>query len=495
MRSHKILFPSFVGAALILMSVGTPNRAVAEEVPAPDEPQSAPEPETSDAPAHSDEENGPTPEVGDRGRGGLSLEEAQRISLERNPSIQAMALEIQRAEGLMQQAWASILPNLGVGIQYNLADEPTVVSFDTGASELFGPAQELVVQQQHVAQLTVNVRQPIFNGQSIPAIRLAHLSRDLSRLTVEQVRRQMTLTVAQAFYATLSLRRTIDLLDRNLILAEENVQAARARLEAQAGLAIDVARSELQVETTRSTRVRTLLGFENARDSVAMLLGIPPSELPPLIEPQPVAAEVSSLDDLVDRALADRIDLRVAHGQARAAELNLDSVWMSFAPSLNLNWQLSYTLSEISDFGGRRSMWNLVLVANFPLFDGGTRYGQLRDRRAQIEQAQLNIEALEQSAATQVRQAFRAWRTTLTTLEISGRQHQLAIEAHRLARAAYEAGAASNLEVVDAQRSLIAAEVDREIQRLNVQLSLIELMASTEVSPGGGAAATGGSQR
>ena len=216
-------------------------------------------------------------------------------------------------------------------------------------------------------------------------------------------------------------------------------------------------------------------------------MGIPPDDLPILAEPALPTREVGSPEELVETALAERLDLRSAQRQIRMAELDRDTVTWSFAPSLNLSWQLNYTLSELGGFGDRRYSWNLIVLANFSLFDGGRRYGQLRDRRARLRQARLNAESLERSAVIQVRQSFRAWRTALTTLQISGRQLELASEAHRLARASYEAGAASNLEVVDAQRSLVSAEVDQVIQRLNVQLALIELMASLEVSPGGGA--------
>lgn len=439
-------------------------------------------PEDTGQPAETEPETeGPSPT-----RGGLSLEDAQRIALDRNPSVQAAALEIQRAEGMIQQAWAYILPSLNVGLQYTLADQPTVVTFEVPGGDLFGPAEEIVVRQQHVAQLQLTARQPIFNGPAIPGIQLSHASRDLSRLTVEQSRRQLALAVARAFYATLSARRTVDLLERHLELAQQHVDASRARLEAQAGLAIDVARAELQVETTRSQRENAILGYQNARDSLALLMGIHPDRLPRLMEPSAPEIDVTEPEELVERALAERLDLRAAQRQVRMAELDLNSVWMAFAPSLNLSWQLNYTLSELGGFGDRRSMWNLLLLASFPLFDGGARYGQLRDRRARLRQARLNVEALEQSAVIQVRQAYRAWRTALTTLDISRRQLELATEAYRLARASYAAGAASNLEVVDAQRSLVSAEVDRELQRLSAQLALIELLGVLEVSPQGG---------
>lgn len=427
-------------------------------------------------------------------RGSLTLEEAQRIALDRNPSLRASAQEIERARALVRQAWAAVFPNLGLNIQYQMADQPTVVSFDTGMGDLFGEPQEIVVAQQHVARLGLTARQPIFNGQTIPGIQIANESFDLSELTVDQARRQTSIAVVQAFYSVISARRTLELIDRTIELAQEDVAAARARLEAQAGLAINVARSELQVEQSRSQRVTTLLGYENARDALALLMGVPPEELPELAEPQPPSGSgMTEIEELVEQARTERLDIRAGRRQIRMAELDRNRVWLSFAPSLDLTWGLSHTLTDLGGFGDRRTSWNLILVLNFPLFDGGFRYGQLRDARARMRQAELAQEALEQSVAVEVRQAFRAWRSSLESIDIARRQLELARQAHRLARASYAAGAASNLEVVDAQRTLASAEVDVELRRLSAQLSLIELISRLEVgASGGGGASMGG---
>jgi outer membrane protein TolC len=417
----------------------------------------------------------------------LTLEQAQQTALERNPTIRATQYELDRAEALLRQAWAGLLPNLGASFQHVMADEPTVVNFDMfGSSDLFGGGQEIVVRQQHNTQLGLSARQPLFNGPMYPRIRMARLSRRLSELTVEQVRHQMALGVAQAFYGALSAQRTLGLVERILQLAEEDVAAARARLAAQAGLAIDVARAELQLQTTRTQEQSTRLALENARDGLALLMGIDPDELPPLADPPRPTEALAGMEEMLDEAQQRRLDLRQAEEQVKLARLNLRSTWLGFAPTLDLNWGLTHILTDLGGFGDRRTSWNLAIVASLPLFDGGYRYGQLREQRAQLAQAELNLESLRQSVRVQIRQAFRAWQTALHTVAISQRQLELARDAYRLARASYAAGAASNLEVVDAQRTLAQAEVDVELQRLNGQLSLVELISRLDVGPGAG---------
>jgi outer membrane protein, multidrug efflux system len=461
---------------IVLALVLAPLPVRAQEAPAP-------EPEVLPAPAT------PRPE------GTLTLEEAQRIALERSPTVQSIALELDRSDALIREAWAAMLPSLGANLQYVMADQPTVVSFDMGsASDLFGGAQDIVVRQQHVATLGLSARQSILRAQSIQGIRTAYAARDLSQVSIDQARRQMLFAVAQAFYASLSARRTLELIERSIALAQENVAAARARLDAQVGLAHDVARAELEVERLNSQRQSTLLGHDNARDALALLMGVEPSELPELAEPSPPPIDPGqSIDDFVARAEAERLDLRASHRQVRLAQLNLGSVWAGFIPTLDLSWSLSHTLTDLGGFGDRRTSWNLALVLSIPLFDGGFRYGQLRDSRARLRQAQLAQESLEQSVSIQVRQAFRAWRTSLETLAISRRTLDLARETYRLVHASYTAGAATSLDVVDAQRALAAAEVDVELQRLNSQLAMLQLLSRLEVGPQSAASSMGSS--
>jgi len=412
----------------------------------------------------------------------LTLPEAQRIALERNPSILATEREVDRSEALIRQSWALLFPGIGASVQYTMADEPTIVNFEIpGASDLFGGSEPIVLRNQHTAQVLLNARQPLFNGRSISMLRTAHDARDLTETTIEQARRQLVLSVARAFYATISASRAVVLIERNMETATEAVEAAQARLEAQAGLAIDVARAELEFESLRSQREMASLAYQNARDGVALLTGMPPTELPELVEPAVIEGEPSEVSELLDRAIDERLDLRAARGQTHLARRNLTATWWTFAPTLDLTWGLSHTLTDLGGFGDRRTQWNLMIAATIPIFDGGLRYGQLRDSRARIAQAELAEEMLEQSAAIEVRQAFRAWRTASETVSISIRRVILAEEAHRLAVAAYEAGAASNLELVEAQRAVTAAQIDRELRALSTQLALIELFASTEV--------------
>ena len=91
---------------------------------------------------------------------------------------------------------------------------------------------------------------------------------------------------------------------------------------------------------------------------------------------------------------------------------------------------------------------NLVL----PLFEGGLRYGQLRERRALLDQASIGVDALIRQARADIRRGFEAaWRIRDRVRE-SELAVKLAREALQVANLRYREGATTNIDVIDAER-------------------------------------------
>ena len=195
-------------------------------------------------------------------------------------------------------------------------------------------------------------------------------------------------------------------------------------------------------------------------------------------EPSPTEAPAPSVDALVQRAVLERSDVRLARLQTEIADRSLTAAWSAFVPSLDLAFNLTYT-DFVGQFGGGNHInWNVVFVLNVPIYDGGFRYGTLTERRAALAAADLREQDLARSASLEVRKAHRAWRTSIAKVDTARRQAALAEEALRLAEAAYDAGASTNLEVVDAQRQQRDAEANLLVVSYDSQVALASLLLS-----------------
>ena len=86
------------------------------------------------------------------------------------------------------------------------------------------------------------------------------------------------------------------------------------------------------------------------------------------------------------------------------AKRNLQNVWYTFLPTLTA----PSTIAGTSLVGnGPNPTWSIQGILQVPIWDGGTRYGNLRNARAAEDIAAQQLEALRRQAIIQVEQAHR----------------------------------------------------------------------------------------
>lgn len=429
-----------------------PAAAVPEAVPTP----AAPAVDLSAAPTLV-EHTGPV----------LTLEAAMTAAARGNLGVRATQEQIASAEGTLTKAWSAFLPRAQAQAIYTILDAERSGDFGGG---------QIVFQPQTNLTGTGTVSMPLFHYESFGNLTNARAGREAARLGLEEARRQVQLAVARAYYGILSAHRYRDLQVRARANAVEHLDNAQARLSAGVGLRLDVTRAAMEVEQSSSAIIAAQALEEDAYEALGALLAM---QRPFRVEePGAPAPPAPSVDALVQRAVAERSDQRLARLQSEIADRNVDAAWGAFVPSLNLAFNLSYTDFVAQLGGGDHVNWNVVFVLDVPIYDGGVRYGTLEERRAAHRAAELREQELAQNAGVEVRRAHRAWRTSLAKVDTARRQIALAEEALRLAEAGYEAGASTNLEVVDAQRAKRDADANLLVASYDSQVALATLLLS-----------------
>lgn len=414
----------------------------------------------------------------------VTLEEAFDLARARHPQIRSVRMELEKADAMLRQAWGALLPRVSGQIMYTLNDQETVVNFADGLPPGMLPPdldiEPTVVRRQHIVQSQIQVAAPLFNMPILSAIDMARLAGSMAALGEREAERQLLLGTAIAYYGCLAAREIIDLHADAFSNAAERLRAARARLTAGAGILIDVARAELDMETARLDHQAALLAYDNAREALATLLVM--DELPAPLPPDDPDALPAAADDLVAGAIERRADVEMRRRRIDLAHEQLGSAWASFFPSLSLVWQLNTELTEPPAFGGRRNAWALVFLLSVPIYDQ-PRYGLLDQRRAEIRQAEIDLEAAELAVRNEIRSAVREYESALTSIDTAGRQVSLAREALRLAEAGKFAGAATSLDVDDARQRVNAATINVTVQRYKSRMTLVRLLFLAGLRP------------
>ena len=169
--------------------------------------------------------------------------------------------------------------------------------------------------------------------------------------------------------------------------------------------------------------------------------------------------------------LTRRPDILQAEQQLIAANANIGAARAAFYPRISLTTSAGVASTELSElFNNGRFAWTLSPQALLPIFDRGRNKANLKATEAARDIAVAQYEQAIQSAFREVADAL-ATRQTLVD-EVRAQRAQVSAEAARLRLAdlRYRSGAASYLDVLDAQRSLfVAQQAVVQVQTAQVQ--------------------------
>ena len=271
-------------------------------------------------------------------------------------------------------------------------------------------------------------------------------------LAVEQQYLAAELAAAARGYATETAASTtetfrlVDLRYRKGAVSEaESALAEAAKLEA------DQAVSQAdQAVTQAKVALAFLLGVRGARPAFEV-----EREFSRFLLPAKLATV--SREDLLASALANRPDLATQESQRRRAEIALALAKRQRFPDVGLS--LGYSQEGTGQNAISPPTTTLGLTFALPLFY--QEQGEIAKAEADLRTQQLQLAKLQAQVSADVEGGFAAFTAARERAQrMEGRLLERARRARDLVKIQYEKGAASLLELLDAERSLIATETE-----------------------------------
>ena len=242
-------------------------------------------------------------------------------------------------------------------------------------------------------------------------------------------------------------------------------------------LALEQARGV--IESTRSEIAKRKGDLAQANNALQLLLGtygkLPDDHARSRGDIKPVTLPPS----LSSQILLQRPDIMEAEHGLLAANANIGAARAAFFPSITLTSSVSSSSSDLSNlFNASSGMWNFVPKIDIPIFNAGRNQSNLDLAEIRQQQSVVNYEQKIQNAFKEVADAL-VLRQSIAD-QISGQQRyldSLQITLQR-ARALYQNGAVSYIEVLDAERSLFATRQSLLDLNYAQQVNEIKLFAA-----------------
>jgi outer membrane protein TolC len=391
----------------------------------------------------------------------VTFEDAVRRSLARAPGALIAADEIARVDGLLAQARSGSLPALAAAGIYTRID---------GERSIGGRVTQKAEQWQGLGTLAV----PLVAPSRWAAWVTGRKALDATRIGADDVRRQVALAAGRAYLGVLAGRRAVEVSRSAVELAQARLDFARARLAGGVGNALDEARAEQVLASSQAQLEAAQVGLARAREALGIAAGaegpLDAAEDPLLPAPAPAEAPEERRPDVA----AARARLEAFAAAARYS-------WADWLPSLLATAQGTWTDPAIAPTPA--SGWQVQLVLSLPIFEGGLRMGQLREREALEREAQTQLDATLRQARSDVRVSAEAVQHQEAAFGAARRASEQAKAVLTLTSRAYEAGATNSLDLTTSQQQSRDADLAMVISEDALRNAKLDLLSAVGLFP------------
>ncbi|MBD3293034.1 MAG: hypothetical protein GF393_08930, partial [Armatimonadia bacterium] len=389
----------------------------------------------------------------------LTLDEAMRLALERNPSIDAAESGVDASRAALDGQRARRLPTLSFDASARLSESLSrdiVVGGDTVRSG--GGRSE-------TSDVQLTLTHTFFQSGREQAIAQARANTRASRASVENAQRTLLADVAGTFFSVLAQQELAEVADQAVSAAEQHIDLVDARIEAGTVAPADRLTVEAELADAEFEAVRTVNAVWTTLADLQALLALPTDELPLIRGDLDAPYPTGNLEAWIAEAIDARPDLKAQRHRVRASELSLEQARIDAGLSLSVQGQADYGRHT----GTTGDTWFIGGGLTFPLFDKQAR-ASVRRAEADLESTRLALAEQQLAVSRQVSSAWYGLRDAtgrVTAAEASVAAAATSLEA---ARERYALDAATIIEVTDAELTwrrargnLVQARFDRNV--------------------------------
>jgi len=389
-------------------------------------------------------------------------EEALDLIRARSTDLRIAYDEVERAAGLTRSALAATLPTINLTGTYAYQNG----NYSTPGTVCVPPTCVLPAVNSLSAQGVLS--QPLIAVQSWQQIRTSRANERAVQHSFDDMKRTIALNVANAIIGVVTAERVAELNRVGTRNSLERLDIAQKKRTLGAATTLDVVRAQQDVESSRATLVTGDESLRQAREALGLALGLPQ---------QVGVTKDLKMDGLVQSAIdscqvapsvEQRADVAAARGKLLVAKRNVDNVYYQFLPTVTASSTVAYSNLYAGIPGDATTTWNILGILTVPLWDGGLRYGSLRQMRALEDEALQNLESLRRQAIIQVEQARRDVGVAEQARVVASASRALAAETDRLTRVGYIEGQGTSLELVIAAAALREADITLALREFDL---------------------------
>lgn len=313
---------------------------------------------------------------------------------------------------------------------------------------------------------SLKLTQPLLRMQNIYAYSAAELLVTQAHAQFAQSEQDLILRVAQAYFDILVAQENIDVALAQIRSTDEQLELAKHGFDAGINAVTDVYEAKSRASLAQAEHVAALNELEVKQAELEKMLVQAPKALDALqstvVIPRPQPDNVQSW---VEQARESNPAVLASVAAVAASRAEISKNLAGHLPIVDLeasygNNYFSGSVSTPSDFEMRSNSAKLGIQLTVPIFAGGATSSKVIEAVANKNKAESELEVARRQAATDAKKAYAAivnGQVKIKALESAVESGKSAVDGNS---AAYKLGIHMNIDVLNAEQQLYAAQRD-----------------------------------
>jgi outer membrane protein TolC len=321
-------------------------------------------------------------------------------------------------------------------------------------AEFGGMGERLVIQPQNQLDGALVLRIPVIDlaaWKRVAAAKASMEASSASRLATEQ---DVETSVYRSYFTLVGQEAVLEAAKRTLEVANKNLQQVQDQLTLGTASELDIQRARAEIARSEGDVASANFAVITARRQLATMTSVEPEPATEFLdddlhEEKPLDIWLASADSTPNVAMAK--------AARRAADANAAAAKATWYPTLSATAQERFT--NATSFSGHTAVY--LLQATLAWQFDGTLSPSVRAQNAAASASLIRAEYAERAAQDSIFQAWHQVRAATEKSRAARAQVTASQLAAELARDRYSLGAATQLEVIQAQQDAFRADVAR----------------------------------
>ena len=384
----------------------------------------------------------------------LSLDNCIKLGLEQNKTLEISKSKVESANAKSGEVDAAMLPPLKMTGSYT---RPSEVINKAGGFTIPFIADNYM--------LKISLQQPVFTGFRLKSnSEIMEYNFSSAKEDYRKDEAQLILDIKNAYWSHFNANQLVKTINETIGQVEVHLKDIENFYEQNLATDNDVLKVKVQLSNLKLLKIDAENAVSTTRMVLNNLIGLPTminSKIQKSVDEEP--DESQTLESVITMAYESRPELKGMEYRIKSGESGVSMANAGWYPQVNFAANYNYAKPNARMFFSRgefKGTWDVGINFSFDIWNWMTTSHQVEQAKASLEQTRYSAELIRDAVNLEVSQSYLSLIKSKEKISYAIENRDQAKENYRVTNEKFKAGMVLNSELIDAESSLLIANIN-----------------------------------